>query len=93
MDNLAHRSFEGLKLALITNNPAQATNISIIFRIDIPKITAYDLQNSTNNISGYKMINAKKTIPIVGIHGWKGNQDSFKLVANLFKIENAQEKN
>ena len=35
------------------------------------------------------MINSKKIIPIVGIHGWKGNRDSFKLVANLFKIENA----
>ena len=35
------------------------------------------------------MINSKKVIPIVGIHGWKGNRESFKLVADLFKIENA----
>lgn len=36
------------------------------------------------------MINSKKVIPIVGIHGWKGNKDSFKLIADLFKIENAE---
>ena len=35
------------------------------------------------------MINDKKIIPIVGIHGWQGNRDSFKLVAKLFKIENS----
>ena len=42
VDNLANRSFEVLKLALKIINPALATNISIIFRIDMPKITAYD---------------------------------------------------
>ena len=36
------------------------------------------------------MINSKKIIPIVGIHGWKGNRESFRLVADLFKIENAE---
>lgn len=35
------------------------------------------------------MINSKQIIPIVGIHGWKGNRDSFKMIAELFKIENA----
>jgi phospholipase/carboxylesterase len=35
------------------------------------------------------MINSKKIIPIVGIHGWKGNRDSFKMIAELFKIGNA----
>ncbi len=55
----------------------------------MPKITADNLQNSTINIAGYKMINGKNEIPIVGIHGWKGNGDSFKAVAKLFNIENS----
>ena len=29
-------------------------------------------------------------IPIIGIHGWKGNRDSFKPIASLLKIENAK---
>ena len=29
-------------------------------------------------------------IPIVGIHGWKGNSGSFKPIADLLKIENAE---
>ena len=35
------------------------------------------------------MIKNKKVIPILGIHGWKGNKESFKSIAELFKIENA----
>ena len=35
------------------------------------------------------MIKNKKVIPILGIHGWKGNKKSFKSIAELFKIENA----
>tara|TARA_B100001029_G_C15061105_1_gene458557 strand:- start:693 stop:1289 length:597 start_codon:yes stop_codon:yes gene_type:complete len=36
------------------------------------------------------VINSKKIIPIVGIHGWKGNKESFKPIADLFQIENAE---
>jgi predicted esterase len=35
------------------------------------------------------MINGKKEIPIVGIHGWKGNGESFKAVAKLFNIKDS----
>tara|TARA_S200000501_G_C20870102_1_gene763833 strand:+ start:1159 stop:1749 length:591 start_codon:yes stop_codon:yes gene_type:complete len=36
------------------------------------------------------VINSKNVIPIVGIHGWKGNRESFRLIADLFKLENAE---
>ena len=31
----------------------------------------------------------KKSIPIIGIHGWQGNRNSFNSVKNLFNIENS----
>ena len=50
VDNLAKRSIGDLKFAFKNINPAQTIKISIIFCVDMPKITAYVLQNSMNNI-------------------------------------------